>query len=85
VISWGDSRPKSSKPAQVFCDWLATILVLRQMSLQTRKARTDLYERAQTTESDITVDEELDEEFETQEVELIDHEGNAIDDIDLAK
>jgi hypothetical protein len=86
VISWGESRPKSSKPAQVFCDWLAATLVLRQMALASRKARPDLYERVQTADSDITVDEEVDEdEFEQESVEIVDDQGNAIEQIDLSQ
>ena len=51
ALSWRDTNQKSSEPAQLICDWLYIILVLRDIAAANRKARPEIFERVSTAES----------------------------------
>ncbi len=59
MISW-KSRPKSSKPSNIICEWLAAVFVLRDIAVANRRIRTDIYKRVSTAETQQT-DDELEE------------------------
>lgn len=79
ALSWEDTKQKSSEPAQLICEWLIVSMMLRQIAVDSRKARPDIYDRisasadTEAAGSDVKIN---DEERADDSLEQIDQDQN---------